>query len=1195
MPMDDYTHYHGASNALLNTDAISELRFALIGNNDLKLRLVTDEGFLGWFSKQLLSGLDSLVAADTPTLLIVNDLNVRILVLRMLVTFAGSKSQPPLVDGVDVAKLRFCVPLLSDLLKYVLDSFLPRVMDPSAADQTDNAEVAEITDVIDTVVCDSFHVILVLANALKLALEDVRFDSIMRLVTTLMVLADGPISKGSLKMEKVLITGLEMIPYCLERGPHERMETYAEGLLAVSLTRLFNELLLMGSLADEDNTNIDVILPNSDADMNRLTALVVAVVQILNYFGGSGRREVLPIEREFFTSSATYKSVLYLLKYEDNKLMNVAALNLIRFYFTFMDDANPSVKTVNLIFEKLFPRIIELLDYDYSASNDQPNPRYIQLPVTILSDLCLKNPEICDHLRNTNVDIRMMNELENLFSQVHLFRQLHALKSAAQNTSKLADFTILRKSTPELESTESLNLLLVQSLQLDMISNYLLLLGVFTSSSEEFRRRITSYKSDKNSHSGPNFLCLMIFEIMDDFRFLVTQTLMSYNTFAQLQQLTIVDEVFLTWFGSNIGVLFTLLENSIFSNTLYLLRSLSRSVATLRTFFVDLNSVKSVLDAESQVSEYLTLDPLKHSESIVDIVSAGYDREISFDRKGSFVTSMLEILSLLEDVHVVKEYFVSVKNDVDNQRILSRKSLCVKKVMLLGSIANFGLDFSSFRAGIINHENFLKDLAHINMNAIEAKRAYDYSEFKDVAARDSIFEQLKVQLGVFKVLKNYLYNETEENKAIVWEFFPLSLIYEKSLYGIVDEWEEDPEIHKLFLEHKVIAFGIMRNLAAASTYFSEDIKNSYLKYAKEKHDNGQLYVPQSWNDYLHDNIMCYDLFVDLQGDENSLEKKFFNDDEFLLRLILDEQYFNLVVNICYLEGNRYANITEFRRSDFPRSNFLDVWKRLLEVKLLYKLEARICGLNEKDRVNLSTLLCKVKLAVTWILVNLTYIEQAHGYQLSDKISFGLFDTVTSSQASHTASGSNRLLTPSNIVIEESDEEEEEDEEEQDHQANNQESTTLEENGLLTQLDRAKLLNKHGFTDVLENLIYDMSTPKYEVAKSKERSSLERFDNVNANSLYEKCKTSHQQIVSLLAGTSDDAGKKFRNQQYPKSKRTHPLRRASNVSWSQREFYGTSQERLGQVGRSQGEQQERNNEEAVVDGDEEEDFDEPWIR
>lgn len=1159
MPMDKYTHYLGEPDFAIGADAISELRLALIGNNDLKLRLVSDETFLRWFRKQFQKSLDSVVTSEQPLADLLQELHTQVIVLRILVTYAGSLSQASTEDGQDIASLQFCVPLLSKFIEYFLESFVSRFI------SSDNDKIAEMAEIIHSTVCDAFHVILVFANVLRLVLEGVSFESIWRLLTTLMVLTDGPASPSlSPDIEKVLISGLEMIPYCLERGPRDLTIAYAEGMLAVSLTRLYGELLTIhtsGFLASDSYANsLWNLTPVGacckllhDSKLATLTALAVGVVQMLNFLKGVGRTDVLPIEQAFFTSMEIYRSILVLLKYDDSQLLNVAALNLIRYYLAFLDDGTVSSESsVYSIFERLFPRIVELSEFDYSPSPPHLIPKYIQLPVSILSDLCLKNPEISVHLRNTNVDFKIMQELEKLFGQVSIFRQLHDLKSTARNANSLVDFTTLRKILPDQENEEYWAIPLLQSSQLDVISNYLLLLSVFTSSNEEFRRRITVYKSEQSTRVGPNFLCLMIFEIIDDFRFLVGQMLRSYNVFFQLQQQLKIDYKFLSWFGSNIGVLFTLLEHSIFSNTLYLIRSLSRSVSTLRTFFVDCNSVKSIFDVQLNAPEFIASDPLKQRESIVDIVGLSYDREISFERKGSFITSILEILSLLENAHSAMMYFMSLKTDFDSLTSSSRKLLCVKKVILLASIANFILDFSSFRYGIINHETFLRDLAVLYMNAMKAKQEHDCTDSKNDSGCDIMYEQLRVQLGVLQVVKNYLYNENEENRKFVWDFIPLSMIFDKSLYGIIDESEEDPKLHNLLLLHKIIAFEILRNLTAASAYFSEAIKDSFQEYVNEKHQDGQVYVPGSWNDYIFENLMCFDLFVDLDGDEETNEKRFFTDDEFLLTLIKDSDYVRLVVGINYLEDHRYANVSVFRKSDFPKMKLLDVWKRFLEVKLLDELEEKICGLNVGDRVKLSNQLSEIKVSVDWILINITWEDDVIAYQLPDKVNFRLLDTVSSSnQEEHatTASSSNLFMT-SNIVIEESEEEDDEEEDDNDDGKENATNTNVgnlrDDNTIVTPKTRAKILSKHGFIDVLQRLIYEMSTPKYEPSRINRRSPLERFDNLNANDLYEKSKTAHYYITSLLSGSPHEPGKSHRMANQTKIQSRHPMRRSSNI-------------------------------------------------
>lgn len=1129
--MDVFAQYAGKPE-IDTSQTLSDLRLALIGNNDLKVRLVADENFLSWFSNLLRDSVDALSAARHPNMRQIHEIHTHVIVLRILVSFVGSS---PLQDSEQCKaadSLRFCVLLLSKLIRYVLDTNLPEL----TARSTDSSgqSTPELAEAVDNAVCDAFHVLVVLANVLRSVLADVDFDAVWRLLSVLMMLTNQPNAAFFRpKLEKVLVSGLKMVPFCLERCPRDITLTYLDGLLSISLARLFDDLLAVynaTALVDVDPANSNTYthstthrLLDDTCNMTALTGLTVAVVQMLNYRKEIGKTTPLPIEERFFTTPDIYQSALILLRYDGNKLLNVVALNLVRFNLAFLEKDSES--EVSTIFEKIFPRIIELLKFN-NESLVEPHPKYVQLPIAILSDLCFKNPSICVHLRNTNVDFKIMQELERLFVLVPMFRQLHSIKiAAARSPNKLADLTCLRRVESDHDVKESQ----LRDLQLDVISSYLLLLSVFTGSNEEFRKRMTLFKNELSSRAGPNFLCLMIYEIIEDYRFLIDQLILSYSVFSKYQRVS-MSEKFLSLFGSNIGVLFTLLEHPIFSHTLYLIRSLSRSVLTLRTFFVDCNSIKSPFDEGP-------LSASEKNESIVDAVAGAYDKDISFESDWSFISSMLHVLSLLENVNSVMSYFTSGKSDYSSHRCLSRKSLAIKKVMLLACIANFILDFSSFRFSIINHETFLQDLALIYKNALAAKQEYDHSESRDEDSREAVFEQLTIQLGVLELIKNYLYNEIDENRKFVWDFIPLSMIFDKSLYGIIDESDEDPELHRILLLHKIIAFEIMRNLTAASAYFSKVIKESYLEYLMVKHQEGKAYVPKSWNDYLLENLMSFDLFVDVEGDRETIEKRFFSDDEFLLNLVKSADYVRLVVGINYLEDHRYTNILTFRKSDFPRSNLLEVWKRFLGLKLLDKLEDKICGLNVNERVRLSNQLSEIKVSIDWILINITWEDDSHWFQMPDKVNFRLLDTVSAQTQAGNASSSN-LFSSSSIVIEES---EDEDSEEGKHS----EPVVEDENAVLTPQARAKVLNKHGFSNVLQKMIYEMSTPKYEPTRMGRRSPLERFDNLNANDLYEKSKTAHYQIISLISGTQGELDKSLRAQLH-KTKQKHPLRRSSNI-------------------------------------------------
>lgn len=1136
MPLDRYAHYDGAP-LTEGPNAVAELRHLLIGNSDLKLKLIKEPTFLDWFSDQLKSSVHTLIASDAPAKAQVYDLHSKIVILRILVKFASS--QPELASGVP---FEGCTPLLSRLLQYVTDVYIPQLVDSRSSGEPEYAALFE------DLICNCFHVILGYANMLKLNSDETAIEAIWKLLTVLLILSEDR-SKDLFILKRVVIAGFKVIPFCLERGPRDSKYEYAEALLSVALRKLHNEFssiyafyfpnadanelsVLAVTSAPAPNVIPEKRLLEETFDFALMTSLMTGVAQILNYFKEHGARPLVsPGATKFFASPKLYFCMLFLLGCDNSNILNVATLNLIRFYLSsHLDEPDANEGLAYTIFEKLFPRIIELLDNDYTdnmLSND-PIAKYLQLPVAVLSDLCLKYSGICVQLRNTNVDYRIMQEVENLFKRVSIFQQLHKLKVSSEKGAKLADFTVLRKAPESVLGTDET--LASQDAQMSTISNYMLLLSEFTNSNEDFRRRITGYHSARTNKPGPNFLCVMIFEIVDNYRFLVQQMLLSYKLFGQWQSQKIArDEDLLAWFGSNIGVLYTLLDQPIYTNTLYLIRSLSRSVSTLRTFFVDCNSIRSSFVAE----EPATVVPATKSDSIIDIVTARYDREISFDRHGSFVSSLLDIMSKFEELHTGMQFFTLLNSDHNNQRNQFRKSICVKKVMVLASIANFVLDFTSFRYEIVNHGTFLRDLAHILKVSIKAKEEYNRLKESDTNLRESAFEHLRVQLGVLQVIKNYLYNESEENRKFVWDFVPLSTIFEMSLYGICVPSEEDAELHGIQLQIKVISFEIMRNLTAASAYFSEAIKELYLEYAKQQQRLGTQ-IPATWNEYLVQNLLSYDLFVDVALDET--DEKFFKNDEFLLRLIKVPEYVQLVIAINYLEDHRYTNISSFYKSNFPHKNLLSVWKRLLEVRLLDKLENEICGSNTNQKVRLSNQLSEIKVSVDWILINLTWKEEDYGYQMPDKLNFRLLDTVLSNIEGNSSSN---LFTSSNIVIEESEEEDEAEGEPVTQRALSDDDTILSPEA------RARLLHKQGFSSILQRNIYDMSTPRSRQAKVGRRSPLERFDHLNSNDLFEKTKTAHYQIISLASGRQREQ-KTFRLTPHADPDEKHPLRRSSNI-------------------------------------------------
>ncbi|KAF5213065.1 hypothetical protein E0198_000580 [Clavispora lusitaniae] len=1102
---------------------LPQLRKAVIGNSALKARLTRAPDFLWWLQSQMCSALENLDRGWP-------EFASRIEFLHLLVTPESS-----VTPGADHAQLMWCVPLIGRFLDHVSGKALAEAfVDPSESSWT----------LLDSMVTSAFSILLELANVSPLAVAE-SAEPFWRSITSVALVTHSP-SSDTFPLKKALQAGLALVPVYLESDPGAN----ADALLAVVLRRLLTEFNHFpkgeelksteknAELTSSTFSNLnDMLMPNTVPDFYTLEkvvhipilcSLIVVAAQLLNYFKPR-QRSLSLLERQFYNSTEVRLCLVALLQSNGVHLLSTATLNLISCYLDHISSASHSQeKLATSIIESLFPRIIDLL----GISNKMVVlPKFLELPISILSDLCLKYPGVCSYIRNTNVDFQIMSELESLFSQSLLLKQIHILKTSSGCGTKLVDFNGLKSSIVESRLSDDG----VQTAQIDTIANYLLLLSVFTSSNDEFRRRVASFKDNKQDKNTTNFLSLMVFELVDNFRFLCEQMLLSYKAFSAFQKLPREksEPDFLPWFGGHVGMLMSLIDHPIYSNTFYLIRSLSRSVSTLRTFFIDCNSIQSPFDNESS---HKTTDSSNLSRSILEIVSSNYDKEMTFDREGSFVSSLLRILNVLDPVYTAMMYFSTQKS---KERTIKRhfgEISNAKFVILLALLANFILDFTSFRYEIVNNDTFLKDLSNLYKKATETKREYDYSEIKDLELRDTAYESSKIQLGVLQIIKNYLYNENEENRKYMWEFIPLSIVFEKSLYGILIPACEDNELHKMLLQHKVIAFEIMRNLTASSTYFSEIIKDLYTEFVQEQEKEGLHHLPSDWNDYLVSSILSFDLFVDVSTIDK-LETKFLSDDEFLLRLLLDPDYVRLIVGINYTEDHRYTNSTTLRKRDLPSNNLLNVWKRLLEVELSKDLERKICHGSSDKTLQLFSQLSEVKVSIDWLLINLTWKDQDFGYPLTDKVNFRLLDTVRAN------SDSGNMFSATNIVVEDNEDEEEEEEgDEKQSRESGFDLDSMHENTVVSPEDRAQLLYKHGFANTLQRLIRGMCTPVFDNDQTRHE-TMKRFQNLNANDLYEKSKTAHHQIIQLVAGVHDNPRQvRFRERKEEK----HPLRRQSNI-------------------------------------------------
>lgn len=1160
---------------------LRSLRKAIIGNPDLKVRISTAPDFLWWLETQTGSALDTLVASTK------KETTQRELAygaeidegdtgghLKALAAFCDRLELLRLLVSSDAPMDRFawCTPNLARFLDYLAETAFRK----GHCDWS----------VVDRAAENTFDLLLVLANShLNMTAAHSLF---WRIITPLASLSKDRSILFS--MQRSLIAGLALVPVFLQTSSRAETIQTAQPLLSETLQYLLAEFAAI-SAGHVSSDALHPLMPNTVPELRYLdtlsnlpllSSMVVLAAQLFNFLD---RKKVLGIEEDFLSSPETYFCMVSLLHSNGTHLLNMAMLNLIaRYLMNILASSDSLEELATSIVENLFPRIIELL----SVSDDMAVfPKFLELPISILSQLCLSYPGVCSYIRKTNVDVQIMLELQKLFAGSKFLKQLHLLKSTSHGGTHLVNFNELKK-TVDPASTSSTS----QTAQLDLIANYLLLLSVFTSSNEEFRHRIAIYTDEQKDKNSVNFLGLMIFELVDSFRFLCSQMLLSYRVFGKYQKMpqNQQPEEFLAWFGANVGMIVSMIEHPIYANTLYLIRSLSRSVTTLRTFFIDCNSILSPFDRETRPDSE---NSFPASASIIDIVALKYDREMPFDRKGSFISSLLKILNILNNVYRAMIYFSTNLGKGRLSEKFYTEANSSRTVILLAFLANCTLEFTSFRYEIVNDDTFLGDLSILYKRSAEVKQAYDYSEEKPLDLRNAAYELCQVQLAVMQVIKNYLFNENEENMKYLWEYIPVSMIFEKSLYGILVPASEDYEIHRMLLQHKVIAFEILRNATASSSYFSERIKGLYVDFVNEQEQKEICYIPSDWNDYLVSNLLSYDLFVSTPNDKVTAEARFYEDDEFFLRLMAEPDYVRLVIAINYTEENRFTNCSVVRKSDLPHFRLLDAWKRLLEIELPKRFRNKLEEKSPNQAVQLANQLYEVKVSVAWILINLTWKDQEFGHQIPDKVNFRLLDTVRASEGINT----NSIISATNIVIEDSDEDNDDVEEDQranEHDMEDRSKQKPDEDVIVTAEDRASILYKHGFANVLQQLIRVMGAPNFNGSQGAQ-GTMERFDHLNANDLYEKSKTAHHQIILLVTGFLNNTERQFRLHERMSDK--HPLRRGNMVN--ARDRVRTRQDILQMADEVMVDREEEDEEEEDTDENNntepDADLDDYWIR
>lgn len=805
-------------------------------------------------------------------------------------------------------------------------------------------------------------------------------------------------------------------------------------------------------------------------DMERLHGLITCIAQIFSYIKENNYNiEKTTTQNSGATSTIlppkVYLTLLLLLKYEDIQL-NLVTLNLIYFYLNNLSkDKQVSLELIFKNYKKLFPRINELLPIENWSL-----PTLLMSPSKILAELCSKFPLMNDDLRKANLDIQLVTMLTgDLYKNNQELKELKSLKKLSQECTKIVDFE--KSSTYKRNENE--------------LSDFLLLLSVYSSKKEEYRGRITQsnrskvfsvvvpnsytatahYNSNSNSPASAASstsslnLSFVIFDIVDDYRFLLTQIQMIHMMIRKgnKDQLVIL--------GKLLSSAICLLNDSIFTNILYLIRSLSRSVAILRTFFVECNSYPSTMKKSNGSSE-----------------------------KDSFIGNLLHILKGIENCSKIVNYYYkncNINSSNTDFTLICRRN-CLNKSILLGILANFVLDFSSFRISIVLNESFLVTLVNIFNNALPENN--NDNQFRNKEELD--LEINTIQYNVLQVLQNYTYNETDENKQLLMHHFKFGNLFDKIKYGLFDC---EPRNDDLKLKQKVISFDILRNLTSGSNLFSQCVQKEYKEWRKKQTGFSSI----GWYSFLTKNLSNNLGMFGVTGNGD------INDPMTLRILCKNENYPSLLLAINFIEDHKYTNIENFKDNLKSKEKLFRIWLSFLNLTVTKEFEEKV-DRDVNIIVNTNNNLNLIQVSICWIIINLTWKNEIFGSRRSDSVQFKIYDTILIGRVND------------RIDIEESDDEDNEDEDdgvdeeedEEDKEGDGNEDENMEggtpQEKYSTASERAYFLRDFGFLATLDLLVKRLNG-------YNRNNGSKRFDTIMGNDLLEKAKTARNQILELTGG------------------------------------------------------------------------------
>ncbi|KAI5963713.1 uncharacterized protein KGF55_002593 [Candida pseudojiufengensis] len=1048
--------------SLENEDSYNynQLRFDIIGNKDLKFRLFNDVTFMNKIVHDFNGIVANLLKSNNLDNLLLDQLEKLAVILNILISFAleliGFNNEETLRSIQTLEQI--LVPICS-LLNYFIEKHVP--------------SVSEFEDgvlfKIEAIMRYSLDMVIGLSN---LGHSQIDAAMLWRYLTVLLLSSNQDTSRRIYIKSALTVKSLRLVPILLSSKKLSIDQNYIPTLLETLLKRLSNDCYhiiyshidgttcfsknLLFKLTFEDETLPNANLKNSElekkVDMKIIIELVTSVSQIISFLKSQNYHVVMefrndtkdPIcltaydESNPIPITHIYLTLLLLLKSRSKKV-GLSAINLLTLLLEEMYASEVLAEPlIYKNFEKLFPKLIDLLDFDvdydgtildkeatsksqkgkykkYSGDASTFNsPMFLKSAAKILADLCVQYPSMTQKISDTNINNQLSTKLSQCFNASVLLKKLKALKMKSKHGTVLVDFTSLKVNNAyDLE-----------------IADLLLLLSVYTSDSEESRHKLLS-SSQTNEINLPE----IIFEIIDNYHFLCNQIQLTYKIVSQGSKKENLKQ-HLTWLGKNLGAICALENSAMYTNCFYFIRSNSRSVSALRTFFVECNEFKSFVSRVGK--EGLQI----HTSNLASLLSSGQptmrpriDAEssatspeaLSGSSPGGFVTNILEIIRLYESLDQKLNFFFQINNNSAINKKQFRKTFMTNKAICISLLANFILDFSSFRYKIISYENFLSSLSTIYQKSSEI-----------VIIPNSVeenYENCLIQLKILQVIKNFMFNEASENKREVLNYFPVSFIFHTANYG-VGGYGRDPfgstEVRQLKIDQKIVAFEILRNFTAGSPSFTQILRESYVTDYWDSGYDGKQGIPINWPDFVLQNLTKVWLFLP-EGEKDDIF-----DDKTLITLLGNEGFVRLVRSINFTEDHTFTAIDNLKKDLFPNDQILSVWLRYLS----FEIPDSITRNKEilVDNLNL------IKLSIAWILVNLTWKSTVFGYDLPNYTDYEVYQTVDTSTKTK-RNGAAKSNEHQNAIEEESSADDE-----------------------LTVTERAKILDAFGFTKAIYNIL-----------------------------------------------------------------------------------------------------------------------------